>query len=228
MKIKICKNCGNAFNAKDKRQLFCCRSCSTTYNNKHRILKTKRKINNINTDFSKRKKNRVCLVCGRVFLYTKGINTKKMCSMECSLEYKKNRKKYLNKDSIEKISQTARNTCASLQNIKRSKNEIMFYSLCKEYFNNVEHNKNIFNGWDADVIIYDYKIAVLWNGPWHYKEICKNTSLLQIQKRDEIKINEIHKLGFIPYVIKDLGSFSAEKVTIEFLKLQLFVKNIGM
>ena len=47
--------------------------------------------------------------------------------------------------------------------------------------------------WDADIIIHDYKIAILWNGAWHYKQISKNSSLIQIQNRDVIKINEIKK-----------------------------------
>ena len=44
---------------------------------------------------------------------------------------------------------------------RRSKNEIYFCELCENYFNNVKHNEPIFNGWDADVIITDYKLAIL-------------------------------------------------------------------
>jgi uncharacterized Zn finger protein (UPF0148 family) len=71
---------------------------------------------------------------------------------------------------------------------KRSKNEVLFYDMCIEYFNNVKHNEQLFNGWDADIIIEDIKTAVLWNGAWHYKQIMKNQNLKQIQSRDKIKI----------------------------------------
>ena len=38
----------------------------------------------------------------------------------------------------------------------------------------------MFNGWDADIILPDYKIAILYNGKWHYEEISKQVSLIQI------------------------------------------------
>lgn len=114
--------------------------------------------------------------------------------------------------------------CKGIQhqgNLRRSKNEIEFCKLCEEYFNNVKHNECIFNGWDADIIIEDIKFAVLWNGPWHYKQITKSHSVNQIQNRDKIKINEIKECGWTPYIIKDMGKankkFVKEKFD-EFLK----------
>ena len=38
----------------------------------------------------------------------------------------------------------------------------------------------------------------------------------QVQNRDRIKIKEIEKYGYKPYVIKDMGRFSKEKVEMEF------------
>jgi len=61
----------------------------------------------------------------------------------------------------------------------RSKNEIYFYELCNNVFSNVKHNEKLFNGWDADVILTEEKIAILWNGAWHYKQCGKNHSLEQ-------------------------------------------------
>lgn len=110
---------------------------------------------------------------------------------------------------------------------RRSKNEIEFYKLCKAKFVNVDSNEPIFNGWDADIIIHDYKVAVLWNGPWHYKEIYKNTSLAQIQNRDRIKVSEIKKMGYIPYIIKDMGKTNIDFVKQEFLKFLEFINNVG-
>jgi hypothetical protein len=61
--------------------------------------------------------------------------------------------------------------------MRRSKNEIKFCILCEQNFSNVEHNKPIFNGWDADIIIHDIKYAILWNGAWHYKKLNKKHSV---------------------------------------------------
>lgn len=113
--------------------------------------------------------------------------------------------------------------CKGIQHqgdLRRSKNEIEFCKLCEEYFDNVKHNESIFNGWDAD-IIEDIKFAVLWNGPWHYKQITKSHSVKQTQNRDKIKVKEIEEYGWTPYIIKDMGKankkFVKEKFD-EFLK----------
>lgn len=114
--------------------------------------------------------------------------------------------------------------CKGIQHqgdLRRSKNEIEFCKLCEEYFDNVKHNESIFNGWDADIIIEDIKFAVLWNGPWHYKQITKSHSVKQTQNRDKIKVKEIEECGWTPYIIKDMGkankNFVKEKFK-EFLK----------
>ena len=109
------------------------------------------------------------------------------------------------------------------RNVRRSKNEILFCKLCEGYFKSVLHNEPIFNGWDADVIIDDYKIAVLWNGKWHYEDICGG--LKQIQNRDRIKISEITKCGYIPYIIKDTGKYNETFVKNEFEKLKNFMRD---
>ena len=101
---------------------------------------------------------------------------------------------------------------------RRSKNEIYFAELCIKEFKKVLLNENIFNGWDADVIIEDYKIAVLWNGVWHYKKITRKHSVKQVQNRDRIKIKEIKKKGYIPYIVKDMGKHNKKFVESEFDK----------
>jgi hypothetical protein len=90
--------------------------------------------------------------------------------------------------------------------------------MCIEYFNNVKHNEQLFNGWDADIIIEDIKTAVLWNGAWHYKQIMKNQNLKQIQSRDKIKLHEIKNCGYKTYVIKDMGKYNPLFVKEEFDK----------
>ena len=102
--------------------------------------------------------------------------------------------------------------------VKRSRNEIYFAELCGQHFNTVLTNECIFNGWDADVIIEDIKMAILWNGKWHYEKIMKNHSVEQVQNRDMIKLNEIKKAGYKSYTIKDMGSYNKNFVEKEFNK----------
>jgi hypothetical protein len=102
--------------------------------------------------------------------------------------------------------------------IRRSKNEIYFAELCKNFFSDVKTNEAIFNGWDADVIIEDLKVAVLWNGVWHYKKITKLHSVKQTQNREYLKIKEIEKIGYKPYIIKDMGKYNPIFVKEEFDK----------
>ena len=81
-------------------------------------------------------------------------------------------------------------------------------------------NEPIFNGWDADVILPIQKIAILWNGKWHYEKITKKHSVQQVQNRDKIKLDEIKNLGYDSYIIKDLGSFDKKFVEDEFRNFQ--------
>lgn len=101
---------------------------------------------------------------------------------------------------------------------RRSKNEILFAQLCEAHFKNVVCNQALFNGWDADVILLDEKIAVLWNGRWHYEQIAKGHSIAQVQNRDKIKVAEIERAGFTPYIIKDMGRHDPDFVQKEFEK----------
>lgn len=114
----------------------------------------------------------------------------------------------------------------SQKNLRRSKNEIAFYEKCAACFKDVKHNLPMFNGWDADVIINDIRVAVLWNGPWHYRQLTKQHSVPQVQNRDRLKIEEIKKCGYVPYIIEDLGKFSIAKVNAEFSKFEKFIEGL--
>lgn len=124
----------------------------------------------------------------------------------------------------EKLSLGGRHSVEIQGDKRRSKNEIKFCKLCEEYFNNVKHNECIFNGWDADVIIEDIKFAVLWNGPWHYKQITKSHSVKQTQNRDKIKIKEIKESGWTPYIIKDMGKANKDFVKEKFDEFLKYLK----
>ena len=200
---------------------YCSRKCANT-----RIIsnKTKSKISN-SLKKQIKYKERICKVCGKHYYHIPHTGTTNiMCSKECSNFYKEHRKEFLSEESLQKISAGGKRGIASQGDKRRSKNEKEFCLLCEQYFNNVEHNKNIFNGWDADIILYDYKIAVLWNGPWHYKEISHTTTLKQIQNRDKIKINEIKNCNWTPYIIKDFGKHNKDFVQEQF---EIFKKYIN-
>lgn len=167
---------------------------------------------------------RTCIVCGQPFVAHSG--GRKTCSDDCMKYYKEHRKEYLSDETIEKLRWAGLKSSNIQSEKRRSKNEIYFYELCKNEYDNVTHNQNIFNGWDADVLIYDFKIAILWNGNWHYKEIKKGSSLNQIQNRDRIKVKEIEESGWIPYTIKDEGKYKKSFVEEQFKKLKEFIESI--
>jgi hypothetical protein len=91
-----------------------------------------------------------------------------------------------------------------------------FAELCANKFSNVLCNEPMFDGWDADVVILSRKMAVLWNGPWHYQQIIQSQSLKQVQARDNIKWKLIEKHGYTPFVIKDMGKHNPKFVKQEF------------
>ena len=104
--------------------------------------------------------NNVCTNCSTRFTSEK--KPKKTCCNKCTTA----RKRFGASKSV-------------MSQGRRSKNEIYFANLCKSHFSNVLTNSPIFNKWDADVILSDEKIAILWNGAWHYKQIGKLHSLKQ-------------------------------------------------
>ena len=137
-----------------------------------------------------------------------------LCSLDCKRkyeqtdEYKEKAKEYGRRGGLVSVTKQDR----------RSKNEMAFANLCQKYFGkqNVICNQPIFDGWDADVILPELKIAVLWNGNWHYKQISKTQSLHQVLVRDTIKLKVIEKHGYIPYIIKDTGKYNISFVKQEF------------
>lgn len=170
---------------------------------------------------------KICKVCGKQF---KRRNAS-CCSKECSKEFLYNRKKYLSEESIKKLQNAGKKSAQIQSELRRSKNEIEFCTLCENYFTNVEHNKPIFNGWDADIIIHDIKFAILWNGKVHYEPIFGQANLDRVISRDKIKLKEIQNTKYIPYIIKDIGkhndNFVQEKFDefIKYIKENNYYKN---
>lgn len=185
-----------------KAKHFCSSKCS------HSRILTEEQRKQISLKLRKHTQKR-CPICNSLF-EEKG----KYCSLKCKDAAHKIR--YSSEEFIKQCKRAGKISAA--KNKRRSRNEIEFSMLCEKHFKHVENNIPYFNGWDADVLIFDYKIAILWNGPWHYKEIFKTgqQTLKCIQNRDRIKIKEIKNAGWIPYTIKDMGKANKDKVKQEF------------
>lgn len=170
------------------------------------------------------KREKICVVCKTPFVSNS--RGRKTCSDGCKEYFRIHRKDFLSDETIQKLRNAGLKSSSIQAETRRSKNEIYFYELCENEFKNVTHNENIFNGWDADVLIYDYKVAVLWNGNWHYKPIKKGSSLSQIQNRDKIKVKEIINCGWIPYIIEDKGKYNKQFVEDKFKEFIEFIETI--
>lgn len=229
----ICAKCGKEYQIMltdieythylNKQKHFCSQKCSHS-----RIITDaqKDKVSNSLKNYYRNVKGlspKLCLNCNGEIHWSRHDN---YCSDACKEQAHK--KRYSSKEFIEQCRKAGKIRAANLQ--RRSKNEIAFCTLCEKEFQNVGHNEPIFNGWDADVLLYDFKIAILWNGPWHYKEIFKTgkQTLKSIQNRDAIKLKEISNAGWIPYIIKDVKRRDPDKVQREFDIFKSFLKERGI
>jgi hypothetical protein len=242
-----CENCGILFvkqftQIKKTQHNFCGCNCAAQFNNKSR--KTKPKDTKI-----------VCKYCGSDFYVACG-SAKKVCDkchanrhqrqklnisncLMCNtmLTSKSGRRKYcatclrIYMHSIcVAAGKKGGKSSAALQ-IRRSKNEIYLSELCEKEYSNVTNNDPIFvskyGNWDADILLHDYKIAILWNGVWHYKQISKKQSLKQIQTRDKIKFDIIKSNNWTPYIIKDMGKYNKKFVEKQFEILKEYIKTLS-
>lgn len=205
---KQCPQCDNIFviPANQQKKKFCSRSCSVTYSNARRTRSNESKnktrlslLNNggIDGEYSPIVWNK-CIICDTTFYVSPTPTNKrirKTCSGVCYIETQR-RSGTTGGHIGGKVS--AANQC------RRSKDEIDLYKLCINHFGVVGHNEPIANGWDADILLYDYKVAILWNGPWHYKEMPGlKHSLKQVQNRDKIKTREFEKMGWDVVIFED-------------------------
>lgn len=212
---KKCLHCDKIIYYKNRKNKYCDYKCarkqmSIEQKKKQsiipKVLKTKKRYHSSsNRSIAKTLQ---CIVCKKEFQHWK-YSRKTCCSKQCSYEMFRN---------------GGRNSSTKQKTYRRSKNEKMFAKLCQDKFGSVLENIQMFRGWDADIIIPDLKIAVLWNGVWHYKQITKKHSVKQVQTRDNIKIENIKSCGYIPYIVKDLGKHNPKFVYNQF---ELFVEYIS-
>jgi len=194
---------------------FCDHSCHAQYSNKKRI-KDGYSIKHLS-------KTLQCSICNTSHILHIGRKNNFICT-DCAIHIKKPTKLsvYSCLCCHQTFNSEGRRTCsdscrlslrvksgkqsAAVQSTsRRSKNEILFAEKCISVGLKIMENAPIFNGWDADVIIPAYNVAVLWNGVWHYKKITHRHSVEQVANRDKIKIKEILTRGYTPYIIKNMG-----------------------
>lgn len=190
-----CLECGSLIKNHLK---FCNRSCSATYNNKLRPAGHSSRI----TPNSNRGKRQTIVLPDNTVINTKQYSKVSWCKV-CGSLIKNSHRKTCSEECLHQKFRSGGTKSASIQ-VKRSKDEIALFNLCNSYFNSVRNNEQLINGWDADIIIDDIKTAILWNGPWHYKQMPhKNHSLSQVQNRDKLKCRELTNAGWNVLVFED-------------------------
>ena len=225
-KVYKCKNCDvgvirTPSEVKKIKNIFCNHTCAATYNNKHkkRNLWSEEQRNKVKEQNRRNGKKDIydciCKICNITFKHK---NKRKVtCSSKC---YKK---------QVQHSGHLGGRVSASrLDNIRnRSKNERLFFELINEQFDDALPNQRIFNGFDADVTIPSLKLAIHWNGIWHYKQVFNGGygkyQFEQVQERDRQRILEIENCGYLNYIIKDMGGFNPEFVREEFDKLNKYI-----
>lgn len=168
---------------------------------------------------------RQCIECKNDF--TPSRTAQILCDQQCALKYSKSN----TFRERSKINGSKGGLISAERQQRRSKNEICFADLCIQHFgeNNVLCNERYFKDrhskyWDTDVIIPHLKIAVAWNGLWHYKQLTKKHNLRQVQARDTIKADVINQNGFKLFVIKDTGGYNEAFVKEQF---DLFIHKVS-
>lgn len=210
-KERTCESCGKIYTLNDfPSKRFCSKACA---NRRQHSEETKKKISNtVKSKCSKKSTKKQCPYCGKL------ISIRSHTCASC-------RYTHMSSETRKKLSDAGKGGSSILSKKRRSRNEIYFSELLQKEFD-VLCNERMFNGWDADIIIPSLKVAILWNGKWHYEDIFGN--LKQIQNRDRIKYNEIVKLGYMPYIITDLGKFSTSKCEFEVERFKAFLTILNL
>ena len=229
---KFCLECKNSISRDNidyynwSTKQFCSKSCSVTCSNKNRqhSEKTKKKIKS-----KLIKINRIspypyskifileCRDCNSPFVYKR--KSKQLCK-SCFEEFRKNHFVSMGRKSAKK-------------QVIRSSREIELYELLSNNYDCL-HNERIFNGFDADILIPKLKLAILWDGIWHYKQVGKlSYNFKQTQRNDKRRLIEIKKKNWNYIIIKDydplISPKEAYQVVLDFIEEKIFdVTVIGL
>ena len=215
MSTTIYKHCPKCNLEHTKNGIFCSRKCSNSrgprteeFKNKVSLKLTGRTLirngKPVKGSFIIPRIKSSCYICSKEIIIK---------SNEIDLNHTCKSKKCLHTTYVE-----AGKSSAS-KRVRRSKKEIELFEICKSNFRDSLNNHIISNGWDADIVIPSLKYAIMWQGPWHYKEMnISNHSLLQVQNRDNIKRNLFTSLGWRVFEFKDCDytpQTAFEKIMVE-------------
>jgi hypothetical protein len=188
-----CLDCNSILSYNNRNNRFCSKSCAAKsnmaartdeYHNSHSKRMIEYHKNNPFVKLVSKLSQGVCIICQKSFISR---HKRKTCSLSCKKE----------------LCQINGRKAVAVRCI-RSKDEIELYKLCNFKFDNVLSNHIIQDGWDADIVIPMYKLAIMWNGPWHYRSMpVSKHSLLQVQTRDRIKQTLFESIGWTVLVFED-------------------------
>jgi len=239
-----CEQCKKTF-AKANRYIkpnindFCTRSCRAIYHNNRRdppSEETKKKISDTLRIYHDEQGtsgvDKTCYYCEKTFrICKKKVKPFNFCSRKCCDEAYYKDEKYNNyiKPILQQNAIKATKNRKYTRNV-RSKNETYMFELCVEHFGpeDVMSNPKIFNGWDADIVIKSLKLAIRWNGIWHYKKIREKHNLEDVQRRDRLKEKAIKECGYEVYTVKDMGRHNKKFVKEQFSIFLEHIKQIDI
>lgn len=190
-----CIQCNSILTYKMRKNKFCSHTCSAVHSNEIRdingwsmpasaCITISEKISALTLKYSPVS---ICTVCNKIF---KGKN-KKSCSKECY-------------HILNVLSGQKGGKASNLVRCKRSKAEIQLYELCKTLDENIKHNSPLIDKWDSDIFLPKYNLAIMWNGPWHYKQMnLSNHDLVKVQNRDKLKIKLFASVNITTLVFED-------------------------
>lgn len=150
-----------------------------------------------------------CKYCEIIFYLSSRRTSAIFCSLECKNNWQTN-----TLEGIRLFKRCGQKGIKMRVHKNRSKNEIYMATLCeKQYgYDKVLKNVKMFDGIDADIIIPHLKVAIEWNGIWHYKKVRKDHNFNLTKIRDKVKAKTIlnHKYNLIH--IKDMGKNSNKSI----------------
>ena len=223
----ICENCGTDHKGEYGSGRFCSSKCARGFATSKKRKEINEKVRKTLTDKGLKKEvTKTCLVCKKSFSKDWNKRKQKTCSNFCGRKWRYHPDNPLREENLSKARKGGLKSVESQKEKRRSKNEKFLYEMIKEVYSDAIHNEPMFNGWDADIIIPSKKVAILWNGIWHYKKVREKHSLVQVQSRDRIKLQEIKNHGYNSYIIKDTGKYNPSFVKEQFTLLKDYLDKL--
>ncbi len=198
--VRRCEHCGCDHPGDFATGRFCRVGCSRAF-----ATAAKRAETSAKTSATIRRKHTrkiECLGCGVSFRAPR--KRSKYCSRACTPQRNKRPEAY-----------AAMGRAGAAAQGRRSRGEILFYDLCADRGWRLTHNDPAFDGYDADILIHDHKVAIHYDGPCHRRVIFTGQSLPQIQTRDRRKRAIISRHGWRNFTIE------AEQTSAKFLRSEL-------